>query len=301
MNKIVLSHIFLFSANLIYAINYTVAKDVMPDYIQPNGFILLRVIAAVVLFSFSYFLFIRERVARKDILFLAICSLFGVAINQLFFFQGLNLTTPINASIIMTLNPVLVIIISFILFKERITSRKILGIIIALFGTLTLILNGGSLDLKIDLMLGNLLVLINSTSYAIYLVIVKKLINKYHPITVMFYVFLFGLFYVLPFGYHEVININFTRFPSDILYKVIFVLVFTTFVAYLFNAKALKSLNPSIVSIYIYLQPVLATIIAFIFNSDKLDSVKIITCIMIFTGIYFVSEEPPDKFKNKLS
>ena len=115
MNKIVLAHLSLLVANLIYAINYTLAKDVMPDYIKPSGFILLRVIGALFLFALSYFLFIKEKIEKKDIIRFAICGLFGVAINQLLFFEGLNLTTPINAAIIMTSNPILVIIMSLLI------------------------------------------------------------------------------------------------------------------------------------------------------------------------------------------
>ena len=121
MNKTLLAHIFLFVANLIYALNYTIAKDVMPNYIEPSGFILLRVVGAVVLFSLYYFFFINEKVENKVILLLSVCGLFGVAINQLLFFEGLNLTTPINASIIMTVNPVLVLLLSYFLINESIT------------------------------------------------------------------------------------------------------------------------------------------------------------------------------------
>ena len=123
LNKIFLAHLSLLTANLIYAINYSFAKDVMPDFIMPSGFILLRVIGALFLFSFCYFLFIKEKVEKKDIFRLAICGVFGVAINQLLFFEGLNLTTPINAAIVMTINPILVILLSFILIKESITIR----------------------------------------------------------------------------------------------------------------------------------------------------------------------------------
>ena len=115
MNKILLAHISLLIANLIYAINYTFAKDVMPDFIAPSGFILLRVIGALFLFALSYFLFIKEKVERKDIFRLAICGVFGVAINQLLFFEGLNLTSPINAAIVMTISPILVISLSFLI------------------------------------------------------------------------------------------------------------------------------------------------------------------------------------------
>ncbi len=134
LNKIVLAHISLFVANLIYAINYTFAKDVMPDFIQPSGFILLRVTGAVILFSLFYFLFVNEKVEKKDIIRLAICGIFGVAINQLLFFEGLNLTTPINAAIIMTINPVLVIIMSALILFEKINIRKGIGIALGLVG-----------------------------------------------------------------------------------------------------------------------------------------------------------------------
>ena len=139
MNKTFLAHISLFVANLIYALNYTIAKDVMPKYIEPSGFILLRVVGAVVLFSLYYFLFIKEKVENKDILLLSVCGLFGVAINQLLFFEGLNLTTPINASIIMTVNPVLVLLLSYFLINESITFKKGLGIIVGIFGAYILI------------------------------------------------------------------------------------------------------------------------------------------------------------------
>ena len=118
MNKNILAHISLIFANLIYAINYTFAKDVMPEYIMPSGFILLRAIGGFFLCSLCYFLFVKQKVEKKDILRLAICGVFGVAINQLFFFEGLNLTTPINAAIVMTINPILVILLSFLILKE---------------------------------------------------------------------------------------------------------------------------------------------------------------------------------------
>lgn len=289
MNKIVLAHISLFVANLIYAINYTFAKDVMPDFIQPSGFILLRVTGAVTLFSLFYFLFVNEKVEKKDIIRLAICGVFGVAINQLLFFEGLNLTTPINAAIIMTINPVLVIIMSALILFEKINIRKGIGIALGLVGASTLILNGGSVSGNTNFMLGNMFVFINAASYGLYLVLVKPLMQKYHPITVMFYVFGFGLLYVLPFGYTELLDVDWVSFPTIIIWEVLFVVVCTTVIAYLLNSSALKLLNPSTVSIYIYLQPVLATLFAIFRGSDSLDEMKIIAAVIIFVGVYLVS------------
>ena len=289
MNRFFLSHIALIIVNLIYALNYTIAKDVMPEYIQPSGFILLRVIGGSILFFLTYLFFVKERVKKKDFFRLMLCGLFGVAINQLFFFEGLNLTTPINAAIIMTISPVLVIITSAIIIKEKITVRKIIGIILGLIGACILILNSGDISFENDFFTGNILVLINATSYAIYLVLVKTLMKRYNPITVMFYVFIFGLIFVLPFGIDEILKIDLTTFNEEIYLKIGFVVICTTFIAYMFNAFALKSLNPSVVSVYIYLQPLLASLIAIALNSDSLSMVKILSAIFIFSAVFLVS------------
>jgi drug/metabolite transporter (DMT)-like permease len=301
LNKTLLAHLSLLVANLIYAINYTFAKDVMPIYIEPSGFILLRVIGALSLFAIAYFVFVKEKVERKDLFRLAICGVFGVAINQLLFFEGLNLTTPINAAIIMTSNPILVMIMSFLIIKEKITFRKGLGILLGIIGASALILNGGDISLDTNMQLGNLFVLINATSYGLYLVIVKPMMVKYHPITVMFFVFSFGLFYVIPFGFSNLAAVNWSIIPTTIYWEIAFVVICTTFIAYLFNSSALKQLNPSTVSIYIYLQPILATLFAIFRESDTLDETKIIASIIIFTGVYLVSVRSLKARKQKLS
>lgn len=285
----ILPHLALFLVNLIYALNYSIAKDVMPDYIGPSGFILLRVIGGSLLFFLTYIFFIKENVELKDIVRLFFCGLFGVAINQLFFFEGLNLTTPINAAIIMTVSPILVIIFSAIIIKEKITIRKLLGIFLGIVGAATLILKSGSISIDNAFFVGNILIFINATSYSIYLVLVKTLMTKYNPITVMFYVFSFGLIFVLPFGLNELLEVNTQSFSKIIYLKVAFVVICTTFLAYLFNAFALKTLNPSVVSTYIYLQPVLASVVAIFLKSDSLDFIKILSALFIFSAVYLVS------------
>ena len=301
MNKTILAHLSLFFANLIYALNFTFAKDVMPDFIMPSGFILLRVIGALALFSISYFFFINEKVEKKDVFRLAICGIFGVAINQLFFFEGLNLTTPINAAIVMTINPILVIFLSFLIIGEAITLRKSLGILLGLFGATTLILKSGGVDFSSSHQTGNFLVFINASSYGLYLVLVKPLFQKYHPITILFYVFGFGLLYVLPFGFNSLSDVKWEIIPQDIYLEIIFVVVFTTFIAYLLNSSALKRLSPTTVSIYIYLQPILASLFAVFWGSDTIDNQKIMAAALIFSGVYLVSVRSVQDKKAKLS
>ena len=301
MNKILKAHISLLIANLIYALNFTIAKDVMPNFILPSAFILLRVMGALFLFSFSYFIFFFQKIELKDILRFAICGLFGVAINQLFFFEGLNLTTPINAAIVMTTNPILVMLLSFIIVKEAISFKKILGITLGFIGASTLILSDGAIDLSSNNSTGNLFVFINATSYGLYLVIVKPLLNKYHPLTVLFYVFAFGLLFVLPFGFDDLTNVKWRTIPVNIYLEIIFVVVCTTFIAYLLNSSALKTLTASTVSIYIYLQPILASLFAIFLGADFLDEKKIIASVLIFSGVYLVSIRPSESMKQKLS
>jgi drug/metabolite transporter (DMT)-like permease len=291
MNKRLLAHLALFAANLIYGINYTVAKEVMPDYIEPLGFILVRVTGSVVLFWLCYALFYYEKVKKGDLLKLAVCGLFGVAINQMLFFEGLNLTTPINAAVIMVSNPILVLLFGIFLATERFSTKKGIGVALGALGAIVLITNGGQLSMNNEYFLGNIMVFINASSYAVYLVIVKPLMQKYKPITVISWVFLFGILFVIPFGWSDFQAIQWATMPSGILWRVAFVVIGTTFLAYLFNIYGLKTLNPSTVSTYIYLQPVLASIVAIMASSDSLDITKIGSSILIFLGVYLVSHK----------
>lgn len=290
-NSNLIAHLALFGANAIYGINYTFAKDVMPDYIQPFGFIVARVIGALALFWVTQQLFFREGIDKKDLPRLAACGLFGVALNQLTFFSGLNITTPINAAIIMTTNPILVLIAAAFFLQERITVQRILGIGLGLVGAFMIILFKGDFSIDTTTWTGDLLVFVNSMSYGIYLVMVKPLMKKYQPITVIKWVFSFGFIYVLPFGWTEFNEVEWSAFPTDIALKTAFVIVFTTFFAYLLNTVGLKKLSPSTVSTYIYSQPILAALFAISLGKDQLDVIKIIAATLIFSGVFIVSRK----------
>lgn len=290
MNANLKAHIALFLVALIYGANYTIAKVVLDEgYIQPLGFILMRVMSGLVLFSLVHAIFIKEKIERKDIGKLIICGLFGVAINQMFFFKGLKLTTPINASLIMTTCPIIVLVTSAIILKEKVTSQKILGILLGASGAIVLIAYGQKVQFQRNQALGDLMILINSTSYGIYLVLVKSLMKKYHPITVVKWVFSFGILFVFPFGIEQLSLVDWNSFSTNIWIAVVYVLLFTTFLAYLLNAFALKAVHASTASTYIYLQPLLATLIAIIVGGDQLVPIKLISGLLIFLGVYLVS------------
>ena len=285
MTKIIFSHLALFSANSIYAINYIFAKDVMPNYLGPYGFILLRVLGACLVFSLIHHFFVKEKIQRKDLGYLLMCALFGVVINMLCFFKGLSITSPINASLIMITTPLIVYIISCILSNEERSFKRFLGVFLGLIGAGLLISNGVSLSIN---SLGDFLVFLNASSYALYLILIKKMMLKYHPVTVLKTIFLIGLVFILPIGWSELSLLSSTIVPLDIILKIIFVVLFTTCGAYFLNIYAISNLRASTVAFYIYLQPLLATLLSIAFGKDTLSTIKILAATFIFIGVYFV-------------
>jgi len=283
------AHLALFGANLIYGANYSIAKEVMPEFIKPSGFILIRVIGALFLFALVYLIYKREKIQKSDLGRFALCGLAGVALNQLMFFKGLSLTSPIEAAIILTANPVMVLIAAAVIAHQKITLAKLIGILFALAGALLLIIKTNLTEIETGHALGNFYIFLNAASYAIYLVIVQPLMKKYKPGTVMLVVFSFGLLYVLPFGWGEMKAIAWDTMPTEILLAVVFIVVGTTYIAYLFNAYGLAKLNPSVVSVYIYLQPLLASFIAIFWGKDEFDFIKLIAAVLVFAGIFLTT------------
>jgi drug/metabolite transporter (DMT)-like permease len=282
-------HIALFIVSLIYGATFTIAKQVMPAYVQPFAFILMRVsVAAVCIFIF-HSLFIKKRITDwRDMIQLAVSALFGVAFNMLLFFKGLSITTPINGAVLMMNTPIFVVVFAALYLKEKITFQKIAGISIAALGAI-LLMGGTGFNFSAQTVWGDVMVTGNAIIYAFYLVYAKSLMQKYHPLTVTMWSFLFGWLVVLPFGYGEFTEINFSSFTLKIWLFVAFITLGSTFVTYVLNAYALRKASSSLVGSYIYLQPVLATIIAIISGNDNLTLQKFIYILIIFGGVFLVS------------
>ena len=287
-NRLVLAHIAAIGANLIYGINYVIAKGIMPDYLAPRAVIFLRVAGATIIFWIISIFLPNEKVAKHDLIKMAFASIFGVAINQIMFFEGLNLTTPINASIIMVGVPILVLFFSHFLIKERITRNKLIGIILGFTGSAFLITRAGGPSFQGN-SLGNLFIFINVSSYALFLVLVKPLMKKYTPLTVMKWIFTFGFIFVIPFTAHLAIAADYQSIPFNIWISIGYVILFTTVLAYLLNNYSLTTISPTINSAYIYFQPFLATFVAISFGKDHITWSEIIAALIIFTGVYFVN------------
>ena len=277
------------TVSIIYGVSYTIAKDVMPEYVKPFGFILVRVFGATILFWLVSFFGPKETIDKKDFPRIIAAALFGVAINMLTFFKGLSFTSPISASVIMVTTPIIVLVLSAVIMKERMLKRRIFGIFIGLFGTAILILYGKSIGNATNASLGNFLIFINASAYAFYLIIVKKLMDKYNAFTFVKWIYTFGLLMVLPFGWNEYQEIQWATIPMPILWEIGFVVLFTTFFTYLFNLVSMRELKPTTVAVFIYLQPLFATIYAISLGKDELTLVKIIAAALIFLGVYLVT------------
>lgn len=277
--------------SIIYGVSFTVAKDVMPQYVKPFGFILLRVFGATLLFWMVSGFWSKESIDKKDFPRIVAAAFFGVALNMLTFFKGLSYTSPISAAVIMVTTPIIVLILSAIIMKERMLKRRVFGIILGLVGTAFLILYGKSTENATDATLGNFLVFINAVSYGFYLIIVKKLMDKYNAFTFVKWIYTFGLLMVIPFGWSEFTEVQWEIMPTIIFWEIGFVIVFTTFMTYLLNLVSMRELNPSTVAVFIYLQPLFATIYAMGLGKDKLNWIKTGSAILIFIGVYLVTQK----------
>lgn len=289
MNQRLKVHLALFMVSLLYAATFSIAKIAMPKYIQPNAFILMRVTVAAVCIFIFHRLYVKGAITdKKDLLPLAVSAVFGVAANMLLFFKGLSITTPINASVLMLFTPIFVIVFAWFMLGEKMGIKKISGIFIAAVGALFLV-GGTQLSFNQQTVWGDIYVTMNAIIYAFYLVYAKRLMVKYHPLTVTLYAFFIGFFLVLPFGLNQFIEINFSELPAIIWWCIAFVTIGSTFLTYVLNAYALKHASSSLVGSYIYLQPVLAALIAVTIGKDHLTWEKFGSMVLVFAGVYLAS------------
>ena len=288
-------HAALFFVAVIYAANYSLSKDVMPRYMGPFGIVTLRIVGATLFFAAAkFFAAPQDRLlGRADNLRAIACGICGIGVNQLLFFSGLNLTSPISASLLQTIAPIVVVIASAILLSERITLPRVLGIAVGAAGAASLILSrNAQAAIYPHATLGNIFILLNATVFGLYLVLVQPLMRKYHAFTVLSRIFLVGAFIAVPFGWREALTSDYAHFPLYIWLEIGYMVVFLTILAYLLNNWALKYASPALLGVYIYLQPVLAVLIAVGLGRDPLTWGKAGQAALIFLGVWLVSQRP---------
>lgn len=280
-------------ATMIYGLNHTVAKEVMPVYVGAFGFIFIRTGGATLLFWLLSLVLPNEKIKREDYPRLFLAALMGMCINMLSFFKGLELSTPVNSGIFATTNPIIILLLSYLFLSEKIGVRKFLGITMGFAGALMLVLYGTQNTASSpNILLGNILFMINSVFFSAFIIVVKPLSEKYNIVTIMKWLFLIGFILTFPITIGEYSEVEWSTMPYDMYWRIAFVVLGTTFSTYLLNLYALKNLQASTVGAFAYAQPVIAIGYAVYTGNDVLDGIKTLACLIIMLGVYLVSKKP---------
>lgn len=285
-----MGHISIFSANVIWALNVSIAKIALDDpQISPFAMTLIRSFGATLLFWLVSFFLPYERVNRRDLWMLFVASCLGVTFNQFTFLFGLNYTAPIDASIVCSTTPILTMIAAALFLKEPISWKKAGGIVLGAAGALVLILGNSNDGLKMGSLWGNIIILVGQMSYVFYLTLFKDVIQRYSVFTLMKWMFLFSSMIYIPFSFNTLSSIDFSSLSQSVWLSVLYVMFFSTFVGYILIPIAQKTLRPTVISIYSYLQPGIAAIFSVIIGMDTFGWHKALAIVLVFMGVYFVT------------
>ena len=295
MNVKLKAHTALLFSGLIFGINYWIAKGLMPDPLLPRQIIFIRIFFAAILFWLVSNSIKKEKVQPRHLLLIAFSSTLGVAVNQIFFFEGLNLTTPVDAAILHSTSPIMVLIFAALILSERIRPVNVLGVLIGAAGAVLLIVSGKDMQVFRGNMLGNIFIVINISAYAMYLVLIKPMMQQYHPFTVMKWVFIFGFIAIAPFTTHTLFDLSREVLTTKTALSLTYIVLGTTMLAYLLTIYGLKHLKASIAGYYIYLQPLMAGMIGAIWFAEIVTLQKLLAAVLIFSGVYFVNLKPVQK------
>ena len=281
-------HLALVTVQFLFASLSIAAKFVLPG-IPPSGIVFCRITGAALAFVVIKAVTVREEVTdRRDLLTLAGLALVGVVLNQLLFLEGVRRTTAINANILITTIPAFTLAIAILLRRERASVAKVLGILCAAAGALYLI---GLDRLRLDpaTAFGNALIVCNTSLYAFYLVLSKRLLERYHPVTVVTYVFLFGALLIAPFGVAALRDVHFATQPPAVLIGLVYIVVFPSILAYYLSVWALRRTASSLVAMYVYLQPLLTAVGAPLILRERVTARAGLAAALIFAGLAFAT------------
>lgn len=285
-------HLAILATNFIFGLNTPIAKTIVPTWISPYGLTLLRMSFAAIIFWIVGIFVAKEKISTRDLVVIFFGALFGLVGAQLSFANALLYTSPVNISIIAAMTPVVVMLLAALVLKEPITFKKAAGVLIGASGALLIILHSINGTSKAGSMLGNLLCIVNVITYAIYLVITRPVSQRYSPITLMKWMFLFSALISLPLGFTDLIEAP--AFQSGIelhvLLRIAYIVIMATGIAYFLVPMALRRIRPTTASMYNNLQPIIASIIAILIGQDVFSWDKPAAALLVFAGVYLVTQ-----------
>lgn len=282
-------HIALFVANVIFGFNTPITRTIVPEVLDPFVMTFFRMMGAAILFWAISPFTKKEKVPPRDIMLFFFASLFAIVLNQTSFIYGLSKTSPIDASLVVTLLPIVTMLLSAIIIKEPITWLKAVGVLTGASGAIILVLNSNN-ESSSGSMIGNLIVLGSVTSFALYLTLFKDLISRYSPLTAMKWMFLFAALLTFPMSFNLLTSTDISQFDTSVYLRIGYVVILATFLTYMLIPIGQKTIRPTTISMYNYLQPVMASILAIIIGLDKFGPDKIISAALVFMGVYIVTQ-----------
>ena len=285
-------HMACFAAYAIFGINIIICKDLTGGHqISPIAIFTLRSLGAGMIFWLLSLFMPAEKVDNQDYLKIFAAAFLGYFITQLSFLMAIPDVTPMHCSIISSMSPIYTMFIAAIVLKEPLSYQKAGGVLLSLCGIVFLIMNnsnGGS-GVTESKLSGILLMFVNSLSFSLYLGIFKPVIAKYSVVTFMKWIFLFSALMSLPLSFREVFSLSWTQIPPAQMWELGYLIVFATFFAYFLIPYGQKLIRPTLVSMYSYIQPIIATVISIIIGMDILTWQKILAAAMVFGGVIIVS------------
>ena len=290
--KSLFGHFACFTAYLIFGLNIIVCKDLTSSgAISPIALFTLRSLGAGSLFWIISLFMPKQRVEKSDYVKIFAASVLGFFLTQMFFLMAISRITPMDCSIITSLSPVYTMFIAAYALKEPLTAQKIGGVVLSLCGIIYLILNSvtSSSAVAQTTPLGVLLMIGNSLCFSLYLGIFKPTIAKYSVVTFMKWTFLFASLLALPFSAKEIITLDFAALPKQHIAELAFLIICATFVTYFLIPVGQKILRPTLVSMYSYVQPIVAIVVSIYVGMDTLSWQKVLAAITVFTGVVLVS------------
>ncbi|MBI1852899.1 MAG: DMT family transporter [Planctomycetes bacterium] len=290
-----LVHGALLLVAILFGANYVVAKAALRE-VSPLGLAFVRTAATAVLLGSAGAIRRRRastpvpRTSTSDLARLFVYSLLGVTINQICFLEGLARSTATNAAVILVTIPVLTLGFALALRRERATLLGMAGIALGLAGALILVVPRGRVDFSSRATLGNLLLLLNGSSYALYLVVTRPILARVDPLTAVSWVFLFASLTLLPFGFTGARALASSGSSAAGWGEIGYVVVGGTALPYLLNLWALARVNSSVVAVYIFLQPIIAGTLGRIFLGDEFGPHTALAAALIVIGVFLAGQ-----------
>ena len=294
MNKNIQGHLAALTANILWGLMAPVGKSALVEF-SALSVTTFRMVGAAACFWLLSLFCKREQVDHRDMLKIFFASLFALVFNQGVYIFGLSMTSPIDASIVTTTLPIVTMIVAALYLKEPVTNKKVLGIFVGAMGALILIMSSGHAGSGGGSIAGDLLCLTAQISFSVYLTVFKGLSQKYSPVTMNKWMFVYASMCYIPFSYHDIASIQWEGISAAALAQVGYVVVGGSFLAYICIMTAQRLLRPTVVSMYNYMQPIVASAVTVIIGMAAFNLEKGIAIALVFLGVYIVTQSKSRK------